>query len=73
MLDGSEQAFLFYRSLGAVPMGEWTGYWLSGEAPAALASLSDGMEQALSFYPSLGARLRTWGPASEPSGPTPAA
>ena len=54
-------------------MDEWTGYWLSGEAPARLASLFDGMEQALSFYPSLGARLRTWGPASEPSGPTPAA
>ncbi len=32
VLDGSEQAFHFYRSLGAVPMGEWTGYRLSGRA-----------------------------------------
>jgi GNAT superfamily N-acetyltransferase len=38
VLDWNEQAIRFYRSLGAVPMDEWTGYRLTGEALAALAS-----------------------------------
>src|ERR1700722_862980 len=32
VLDWNEPAIGFYRSLGAVPMEEWTGYRLSGEA-----------------------------------------
>ncbi len=32
VLDWNESAIRFYRSLGAVPMDEWTGYRLSGEA-----------------------------------------
>ncbi len=38
VLDWNESAIRFYQSLGAVPMDEWTGYRLSGEALAALAS-----------------------------------
>ncbi len=38
VLDWNDQALRFYRSLGAVPMDEWTGYRLSGEALAALGS-----------------------------------
>ena len=38
VLDWNESAIRFYRSLGAVPMDEWTGYRLSGEALAALGS-----------------------------------
>jgi GNAT superfamily N-acetyltransferase len=38
VLDWNEPAIGFYRSLGAVPMDEWIGYRLSGEALAALAS-----------------------------------
>jgi ribosomal protein S18 acetylase RimI-like enzyme len=38
VLDWNQQAIRFYRSLGAVPMDEWTGYRLTGEALAALAS-----------------------------------
>ena len=30
VLDWNESAIRFYRSLGAVPMDEWTGYRLSG-------------------------------------------
>ena len=37
VLDWNEQAIRFYRSLGAVPMDEWTGYRLSGGALTALA------------------------------------
>lgn len=36
VLDWNEPALRFYRSLGAVPLDEWTGYRLSGEALAAL-------------------------------------
>jgi GNAT superfamily N-acetyltransferase len=38
VLDWNEPALRFYRSLGAVPMDEWIGYRLSGEALAALGS-----------------------------------
>ena len=38
VLDWNEQAIGFYRSLGAVPMDEWTGYRLEGPALAALGS-----------------------------------
>ena len=36
VLNWNEPALAFYRSLGAVPMDEWTGYRLDGEALAAL-------------------------------------
>lgn len=38
VLDWNETALRFYRSLGAVPMDEWTGYRLSGSELAALAA-----------------------------------
>ena len=38
VLDWNQSAIRFYESLGAVPMDEWTGYRLSGEALAALGS-----------------------------------
>ena len=38
MLDWNESAIRFYESIGAVPMDEWTGYRLTGEALAALGS-----------------------------------
>ena len=38
VLEWNETAIRFYRSLGAVPMDEWIGYRLSGEALAALGS-----------------------------------
>jgi GNAT superfamily N-acetyltransferase len=38
VLDWNELAIDFYEALGAVPMDEWTGYRLSGEALAALGS-----------------------------------
>jgi GNAT superfamily N-acetyltransferase len=38
VLDWNHSAIRFYRSIGAEPMDEWTGYRLSGEALAALAS-----------------------------------
>jgi GNAT superfamily N-acetyltransferase len=37
VLDWNEPAIGFYRSLGAVPMDEWTVYRLSGEALERLA------------------------------------
>jgi GNAT superfamily N-acetyltransferase len=37
VLDWNETALRFYRSLGAVPMDEWTGYRLAGPPLAALA------------------------------------
>jgi len=37
VLDWNEAALRFYRSLGAVPMDEWTGYRLAGPALAELA------------------------------------
>lgn len=37
VLNWNELAIRFYRSLGAVPMGEWTVYRLSGEALQKLA------------------------------------
>jgi GNAT superfamily N-acetyltransferase len=36
VLDWNETALGFYRSLGAVPLDEWIGYRLSGEALATL-------------------------------------
>lgn len=36
VLDWNEPAIQFYRSLGAVPMNEWTEYRLTGEAMHAL-------------------------------------
>ena len=38
VLEWNETAIRFYRSLGALPMDEWIGYRLSGEALAALGS-----------------------------------
>ena len=38
VLDWNESAIRFYESIGAVPMEEWTGYRLTGEALAALGS-----------------------------------
>jgi|ERR1039457_3981907 GNAT superfamily N-acetyltransferase len=38
VLDWNEPALRFYRSLGATPMEEWTGYRLSGSAIAGLAA-----------------------------------
>ena len=38
VLDWNQPAVRFYRSLGAVPMDEWIGYRLAGEALAALDS-----------------------------------
>ncbi len=38
VLNWNEPAILFYRSLGAVPMGEWTTYRLTGDALKAVAS-----------------------------------
>ena len=37
VLDWNEPALRFYRSVGAVPLDEWTGYRLSGAALEALA------------------------------------
>ncbi len=38
VLDWNEPAIGFYRSLGAVPMDEWTVHRLTGDALAALAA-----------------------------------
>jgi GNAT superfamily N-acetyltransferase len=38
VLDWNQPAIEFYRSLGAVPMDEWTVYRLSGAALAAAAA-----------------------------------
>lgn len=37
VLDWNEPSISFYKSLGAVPMDEWTGFRLSGEALQKLA------------------------------------
>lgn len=37
VLDWNEPAIGFYKSLGAVPMDEWTGYRLTGDALTNLA------------------------------------
>lgn len=37
VLDWNEPAIRFYKSLGAVPMEEWTGYRVAGDALTALA------------------------------------
>ena len=37
VLDWNEPAIQFYKSLGAVPMDEWTGYRVTGDALTALA------------------------------------
>jgi GNAT superfamily N-acetyltransferase len=38
VLDWNEPSIGFYRSLGAIPLDEWTGYRLAGEALARLGS-----------------------------------
>jgi GNAT superfamily N-acetyltransferase len=38
VLDWNEPAIRFYRSVGAVPMDEWTGFRLSGPGIVALAA-----------------------------------
>jgi len=38
VLDWNEPAVRFYRSIGATPMDEWTGFRLSGPGIAALAA-----------------------------------
>jgi GNAT superfamily N-acetyltransferase len=38
VLDWNEPSIVFYRSLGATPMDEWTTYRLFGQALAALAN-----------------------------------
>jgi GNAT superfamily N-acetyltransferase len=40
VLDWNEPALAFYRSLGAVPMDEWTGYRLTGDALREVAAES---------------------------------
>ena len=42
VLDWNEQAIRFYRSLGAVPMEEWTGYRLEGPALTTLGTPDEG-------------------------------
>ncbi len=42
VLDWNEPAIRFYRSLGAVPMDDWTVFRLSGEALQKLADASSG-------------------------------
>jgi GNAT superfamily N-acetyltransferase len=37
VLDWNEPSIAFYRSLGAVPMDEWTTYRLTGDALSAMA------------------------------------
>ena len=44
VLDWNKSAIRFYESVGAVPMDEWTGYRLSGEALASLGSPDHGEE-----------------------------
>jgi GNAT superfamily N-acetyltransferase len=39
VLDWNEPSIQFYKSLGAVPMNDWTGYRVTGAALDALASL----------------------------------
>lgn len=41
VLDWNEDALAFYRSLGAVPMDEWTVQRMTGDALAALAALDE--------------------------------
>ena len=36
VLDWNEPAIAFYRSIGAVPLADWTTYRLAGEALARL-------------------------------------
>jgi hypothetical protein len=38
VLKWNDSAIRFYESVGAVPMDEWTGYRLTGEALAALGA-----------------------------------
>jgi hypothetical protein len=38
VLDWNSPSIAFYRRLGAVAMDEWTGFRLTGEALAAVAS-----------------------------------
>jgi hypothetical protein len=40
VLDWNQPAIDFYRSVGAVPMSDWTVFRLTGEALEALASQS---------------------------------
>jgi GNAT superfamily N-acetyltransferase len=40
VLDWNQPAIAFYRSVGAVPMSDWTTFRLTGEALAALAARS---------------------------------
>lgn len=42
VLNWNELAIGFYRSIGALPMDQWTGYRLSGDALEALARNSGG-------------------------------
>lgn len=49
VLDWNEPSIGFYKSLGAVPMDEWTVYRLSGEQLQSLAS--QGMEASGSIPP----------------------
>lgn len=41
VLDWNDDALAFYRSLGAVPMDEWTVQRMTGDALAALAALDE--------------------------------
>jgi len=42
VLNWNQPAIDFYRSLGAVPMDEWTGYRLSGDGLTSLARSKEG-------------------------------
>jgi len=44
VLDWNQSAIRFYESIGAVPMNEWTGYRLTGEALTALGSTEPQVE-----------------------------
>jgi hypothetical protein len=39
VLDWNESAIRFYQSIGAVPMGDWTTYRLTGDALDRLADV----------------------------------
>ncbi|MCA0154749.1 GNAT family N-acetyltransferase [Tsukamurella sp. M9C] len=55
VLDWNAPAIGFYRSIGAVPMEEWTTQRLTGESLGALAALVDGAALADGAAPSDGA------------------
>jgi hypothetical protein len=53
VLDWNEDALRFYRSLGAVPMDDWTVYRVTGDALTALGTteIADPPRRSSSFPP----------------------